>query len=163
MDKLVIDVLSVMMPVGFGRTALKPKGRPLTVIAHLKRSIVEVEAEGNCLAHALVIAIAKVTNDPNYKAYIQGRKILPAVQNLLETTGINLDNGGGIPELIRFQKHFKEYRIVVYEGLNCDQIIFYGQNEAPKRLNLLFDDVTRHYHVINNLTRYGKTVRLQGL
>jgi len=43
---------------------------------HLKRSIVEVKAEQNCLAHALVIAIAKVDNDPNYKAYIQGRKIV---------------------------------------------------------------------------------------
>jgi hypothetical protein len=121
-------------------------------MAHLKKSIVEILVEENCLAHAIVIAIAKVTNDPNYKAYRQGRKILPAVQHLLETTGINLDNGGGIPELIRFQDHFKKYRIVVYEGLNCDKILFDGQIEAPKCVNLLFDDVNRHYHVINNLT-----------
>jgi hypothetical protein len=66
-------------------------------MAHRKKSIVEVRAEGNCLAHAIVVEIAKVTNDPNYKAYIQGRKILPAVHNLLETTGINLDNGGAFP------------------------------------------------------------------
>jgi hypothetical protein len=46
------------------------------------------------------------------------------VQYLLETTAINLDNGGGIPELISFQEHFKENRIVVYEGLSCDQILF---------------------------------------
>ena len=37
----------------------------------------------------------------------------PVVQNLLDTTGINLDNGAGIPELIRFQEHFREYEIVV--------------------------------------------------
>jgi hypothetical protein len=152
LDKLVIDVYSVKMPIGFGKTALKTKGRTLSVMTHLKKSIVEVQAEEYCLAHAIVIAIAKVTNVPNYKAYIKGRKIIPAVQNLLETTGINLDNGGGIPELIKFQEHFKEYRIVVYEGMNCDQILFDGQNEEPKCLNLLFDDVTRHYHVINNLT-----------
>jgi hypothetical protein len=115
MDKLVIDVHSVKMPVGFGKKALKTKGRPLSVMAHLKRSIVEVRAEENCLAHALLIAIAKVTNDPNYKPYRQGWKILPAVQLLFETTSINLDNGVGIPELIRFQEHFKEYRIVVHE------------------------------------------------
>jgi hypothetical protein len=147
----VIEVHSVKMPVEFGKTALKTKGRPLSVMAHLKRSIVEVRAEENCLAHAIVIAIAKLTNDPSYNAYRRGWKIFPAVQNLLETTGINLDNGGGIPELIRFQEHFKEYRIVVYEGLNCGQILFEGQVESPKRLNLLFDDVTRHYHVINKL------------
>jgi hypothetical protein len=121
-------------------------------MTHLKKSIVEVQAEEYCLAHALVIAIAKVTNDPNYKVYRQGWKIFPVVQNLLETTGIYLDNGGDIPELIRFQEHFKEYRIVVYEGLDCDHIIFDDQNEAPKRQNLLYDGVTRHYHVINNLT-----------
>jgi hypothetical protein len=36
-------------------------------MALLKRSVVEVKAEGNCLAHAL-IAIAKIENDPNYEA-----------------------------------------------------------------------------------------------
>ena len=32
------------------------KERSLSLLAHLKRSIVEVNAEENCLAHALVIA-----------------------------------------------------------------------------------------------------------
>jgi hypothetical protein len=109
------------MPVGFGR-GIKTKGRPLSGMVHLKTSIVEVRAE-NCLAHALVIAIGKVTNDPYYNAYRKGWKILPAAQKLLGTTGINLDNGGSIPELIRFQEYFKEYRIVVYEGLNCGKIL----------------------------------------
>ena len=45
-------------------------------MANVKKRIVEVRAVQNCLAHALVIAIAKVDNDPNYKAYIQGRKIV---------------------------------------------------------------------------------------
>ena len=66
-----------------------------------------MKAEENCLAHALVIAIAKVDKDPNYKAYIQGRKIRPVVQNLLETTGKDLSNGAGIPEIVRFQEHFR--------------------------------------------------------
>jgi hypothetical protein len=72
-------------------------------MAHLKTSIVEVRVEEGCLIHAIIIMIAKVLNDPNYNAYRQGWKILPVVQHLLETTGINLDNGGGILELIRFQ------------------------------------------------------------
>jgi hypothetical protein len=70
----------------------------------------------------------------------------------LETTGINLEKGGGIPELTRFQDYFYEYRIVVYEGLTCDQIIFDGNNQTTKRLNLLFDQVTKHYHVITSIT-----------
>jgi hypothetical protein len=42
------------------------------------------------MAHALVIAIAKLTNDPDYKAFRQGRKIRAPVDNLLATTGIDL-------------------------------------------------------------------------
>jgi hypothetical protein len=121
-------------------------------MAHLKRSIVEVKAENNCLAHALITAIARVTNDPNYNSYRKGNKILPAVDRLLETTGIDLKDGGGIPELTRFQEHFKEYRIVVYGGFNCEDIVFDGQVESEKRPNLLFDDVTCHYHGITNVT-----------
>jgi hypothetical protein len=75
-------------------------------MAHLKRSIVEENAEQNCLAHPLVMTIAKVDNDPNYKAYRQGRKIRPVVQTQIETIGIDLSNGAGIPELVRFQEYF---------------------------------------------------------
>ena len=51
-------------------------------MAHLKKSIVQVKSETNCLADALIIAIAKVTNDPNYAAYRKGRKIYPKVEQL---------------------------------------------------------------------------------
>jgi hypothetical protein len=121
-------------------------------MAHLKRSVIEVKAEDNCLAHALVIAIAKATNDRNYKAYREGRKIRPVVQNLLAMTGIDLTRGAGIPEIERFQEHFGEYKIVVYEGLNCDDIMYEGRVESPTRINLLYDEVTRHHHVIGSLT-----------
>src|SRR5215510_5728197 len=52
LDKLVVEVQVVKMPVGFGRNknALTTKGRPVSELAHLKRSIVRVEAEENCLA-----------------------------------------------------------------------------------------------------------------
>jgi hypothetical protein len=121
-----VEVHAVKMPVGFGK-ALKTIGRQLSYLVHLKRSIVEVQAEKNCLAHALLIAIARVTDDPNYKAYRQGRKIAPKVQHLLETTGIILDEGGGgIQELVQFQEHFKDCRIVVYAGLECRNIMYDG-------------------------------------
>ena len=70
LDTLVVTVHSIKMPGGFGKHALKSMGRQLSTMAHLKRSIVEVKTEENCLAHALVIAVAEAENDPNYKAYI---------------------------------------------------------------------------------------------
>ena len=68
LDTLVVIVHSVRMPEGYGKPAIKSMGRPPSVMAHLKSSIVEVKVEENCLAHALIIAIARVENDANYKA-----------------------------------------------------------------------------------------------
>jgi len=152
LDTLVVTVHSIKMPTGFGRVALKSRGRPLYVMAHLKKSLVEVMTEENCLAHALIIAIARVENYANCTAYRKGRKIRPIVQPLLKETGIDLTRGGGIPELNRFQEHFRDYKIFVYQGLGCDDIMYEGQVDSFKHLNLLFDDVERHYHVITNLT-----------
>ena len=93
-----------------------------------------MKAESNCLAHALVIAKAKVDgDDKNYQSYRHGYKIRPVVDRLLETTGIDLSRGGGVPELIRFQENFKEYRIVVFGGSNCEDIYFDGQVESEKK------------------------------
>ena len=141
---LTVVVHSVTMPVGFGRqgNGIKTIGRTTSVMAHLKTSIVRVKSETNCLAHALIIAVARATKDPNYKAYMMGRKIYPRVDQLLATTGISLDNGGGIPELERLQDHFRHYKMVVYTWLNCDDIIFEGRVDAVERLNLLYDEVT---------------------
>ena len=52
LDKLVVTVHSVGMPVGFGD--VKTIGRPISVMSHLKRSIVEVKTEDSCLADALI-------------------------------------------------------------------------------------------------------------
>jgi hypothetical protein len=96
-----VIVYAVKIPVGLDGNGLKSKGRQLDTLAHLKKNIVRVNADSIFLTHALVIAIAKVENDPNYKAYRQGRKIRRVVQRLLETTAIDLSNDGGIPELER--------------------------------------------------------------
>jgi hypothetical protein len=60
------------MPMGFDGT--KNIDKPLSVMAHPKKSIIEIKVETNSLAQALIIAIAKVTRDSNYKSYLDGRK-----------------------------------------------------------------------------------------
>ena len=54
-----MTVHSVRMPRGIGKHANKSNGRPLFAMAHLKINIVEVKAEEYCLAHEIIIAIAK--------------------------------------------------------------------------------------------------------
>ena len=75
LDTLTVVLHSVRIPIGFGLPGdgIKTMGRPLSVMAPLKKSIVQVKTETNCLTHALIIAIANLTNNPNYKAYIKGR------------------------------------------------------------------------------------------
>ena len=101
LDTLLVTVHSVTKPVGFGRDGIKRKGRPLATMVQLKSSIVELRAEENCLVHALIIAIARLNNNLNYTSYRKGNKIRPVVRQLLETTGIDLKNGAGIPEFSR--------------------------------------------------------------
>ena len=62
-------------------------------MAHLKRSVVEVQASENRLARAIIIAVAKAENDPDYVAYRRGYKIRPVVQKLRAETGI-VQSGG---------------------------------------------------------------------
>ena len=68
-----------------------------------------MKASENILTHAIILAIAKVENDSDYKTYLQGRKIRPVVQTLLDKTDISLSGGGGIPEILKYQDNFREY------------------------------------------------------
>ena len=101
---LVVTVHSVRMPVDFGR-AMKTIARPLSVMAHLKKSIVVVYAVDNCLAHALIIAIAKVDNDPNYKSYRYGWKIRPVARNLQPPVSIC--------QMVRVSRNSSDYRNIL--------------------------------------------------
>jgi hypothetical protein len=67
---------------------------------------VDFKSEIYCLAHAFIIANARLDKEPNYDAYRKGRKIRQVVQNLQQTTGNHLQNVGGIPD---FQKHQEKF------------------------------------------------------
>ena len=68
-------------------------------MAHLKGGVVEVKASENCSAHAIIIAIAKAENDPNYTSYRDVINIRPVVRKLLSKTGIDLSGGGRFPNI----------------------------------------------------------------
>jgi len=65
-DRLEVHLDRVMMPAGNG--GVMTKGRSLDLLSAIKRSIV-VKAAFLCLANALIIALAKVNNDPKYASY----------------------------------------------------------------------------------------------
>jgi hypothetical protein len=57
------------MPAGNRRE--KTKGLSLDVLSAIKKSIVVVKAAFLCLAHALIIAMARVNGDTKYVLYKQ--------------------------------------------------------------------------------------------
>jgi hypothetical protein len=66
------------------------------------------------------MAISRIKNDTNYLAYRQSRMIRLVVHQLPETSGSGLKKVARIHELTRFKEYFRAYKIVVYDGLNCD-------------------------------------------
>jgi hypothetical protein len=95
-DRLEIHADYVTLPSVYGKRALKPKRQSLNKLSKNKTSIVRVKSEVNCLAHALVIAMAKLNGDPNYPSYRDGHSIDEPVDELLKASG------GGIDELRQF-------------------------------------------------------------
>ena len=57
------------MLVGNGKRAEKTKGKSLNIRSVIMKGIVKVKAGLFCLAHALIITIARVNGGPKYKSY----------------------------------------------------------------------------------------------
>jgi len=72
-DRLEVHLDYVRVPVGKGKTTEKTKGRSLDFLSAIKKSIVKVKARYLCLAHALIISMARVKGDPKYKSYGDGK------------------------------------------------------------------------------------------
>jgi hypothetical protein len=131
-DRFEVRLDHVRMPVGNG--GVRTKGRSLDVMSVIKRSIVVVKAAFLCLTHALIIAMAGVNGDPTYKSYRDGYKLHRPVE-----------------ELQQFQDHLSDYKIMIYDGLSPDRLIFSGNSLSDKKLYLLYDSDTGHYYVITNI------------
>jgi len=110
-----------------------------------------VNAAFLCMAHALVIAMARVNTDPKYKSYRLGRCLNKPVEDILKASDVDLSNGGGLEELQQFQDCLSDYKIVVFDGLSPDRIIFSGNSLSAKKLYLLYDSDNGHYNVITNI------------
>ena len=96
-----------------------------------------------CLAHALIIAMAKVNWYPKYKSYRVGYSLKQPVQDQISGSGIDLTNGGGFKILEQFQDYLSNYKINVYDGLRPDRILFNG------KLYLLYDP--GNYNIIRKI------------
>ena len=86
-----------------------------------------------------------------YKSYSNGYGLKNPVEDLLKASGVDLSNGGGLNELEQFQDFLSDYKIVVFDGLSPDRVIFSGNSHSAKILYLLYDSNNGHYNVITNI------------
>jgi hypothetical protein len=56
---------------------------------------------------------------------------------LLSASGVDLTNGGGIEELKQFQTYLSDYKIIVYDCLKPDRLMFTG-NSLSARFFIFF-------------------------
>jgi hypothetical protein len=56
------------------------------------------------------------------------------VEDLLESCVFDVANGGGFRELRQFQEYFSDYKLIVFDGLNPDRVMFCGNSLSTKKL-----------------------------
>lgn len=57
-----------------------------------------------------------MNGDPRFKSYRDGKCLKKAVEDLLEASGVDLTNVGGVEELRKFQEYLSDYKVVVFDG-----------------------------------------------
>ena len=78
----------------------------MDLLSAIKKSIVVVKAAFLCFAHALIISMARVNNDQKYVSYRHGWCLKEPVEELLNASGVDLSNGGGLKNFNSFNSTF---------------------------------------------------------
>lgn len=121
-DNLIVNIDHVKVPVGYGVRSHIGKSKDKYYKLH-KRSIFSLnlrEADyGLCLAVSIVVAVLHSTGDTtkyNYLTYAgHYNELIQEARLLCSKACVNLQNGGGIGEIIKFQQYLgADFRIVVY-------------------------------------------------
>ncbi|KAK5650288.1 hypothetical protein RI129_001317 [Pyrocoelia pectoralis] len=152
-DLLVLNVDRVTIPVGYGRKNLT--GLKFEDFCRAKRQgiiVVPASNDNNCLARALILAIAFRNNDPMRSSMETGCPLLQRrAMQLCQSGSVDLSQGGSYQHIQSFQNHLASYTIVVYNSRVGDSVYFEGPREQGRVvLNLLLED--EHYNVITSLT-----------
>ena len=154
-DTVTVDIIHVEAPQGSGRS----KRTTLNIKEYLqkKKSVITIQNNDNlCLARALVVAIAKVENAPNYKNLTRTDRRAQEKKARELHTAANVPLGPcGIPEVELFQKYLTNYEINIVSG-NHDSAIIYpakpstNSNVTPIYLYLH----NNHYDVITSMPAF---------
>ena len=151
-DTVTVDIIHVEAPQGSGRS--KRTTLNIKEYLHKKNSVITIQNNDNlCLARALVVAIAKVENAPNYKNLTRTDRRTQEKKAKELHTAANVPLGPcGIPEVEMFQKYLTNYEINIVSGNHASSIIYPPKpstNNNVTPIYLYLHD--NHYDVITSM------------
>ena len=157
-DTVTIDIIHVEAPQGSGRS--KRTTLNIREYLHKKGSVITIKNNDNlCLARALVVAIAKIENDPKYKTLVDSRKGTQQMKAMELHQAANVPFGPcGLPEVDLFQKYLTNYEINIVSGNHNDSIIYPPKpstNNNVTPIYLYLHD--NHYDVITSMPGFLNT------
>ena len=161
-DTVTIDIIHVVTPQGSGKS--KAKRTTLNIRDYLKekKSIISINNTDNfCLARALVVAVAKIENDPKYHQIRKSNRPVQLQRALDLHRAANVPLGPcGMDEVKLFQNYLTNYQIIVVSGDHNDSIIYPPQppdtDEKPT-IGLYFHD--NHFDVITSIPGFLNKTR----
>ena len=151
-DTVTVDIIHVEAPQGSGRS--KRTVLNIREYLHKKNTVITIKNNDNlCLARALVVAVAKIENAPNYRTLIRSDKRIQEKEAKKLHVAANVPLGPcGIPEVEMFQKYLTKYEINIVSG-NHDNSIIYPPNPSTNNnvtpIYLYLHD--NHYDVITSM------------
>ena len=134
-DSVSVNIVHVEMP--YGGTGNKRREINLDKYLSNKRSIIRIQnTDSICLARALVMAIAKLENDDQFKTIINSGRTLQSrlAYELHERCGVPIAECG-LSEIKQFQTRLTEYQINIVSKEHENTIIFAGP-DTVKRIYL---------------------------
>ena len=153
-DSLHLDVTHITMPQpGSGKRKWTFGSTHHSDFLNKKRSVIQIKNQDFlCCARALVVAKAKVDNDPQYSAIKNGSLIQKIrAQALCEQAGVPQDRPVPLEAIPLFQNVFRDYQIVILSAEHGNAIVHKGP-ERDKQLILLSHD--HHYDVVSSLSGF---------
>ena len=151
-DTVTVDIIRVEEPQG-GTSNGRYKRTIVNIREYLKKkkSVITITNKDNlCLARALVVAIARIENDPKYHQISdgKGRIQLQRAFNLHRAANVPLGLCG-LDEVKQFQAYLTNYEITILSGDHGDSIIYPAEPGDKQPLYLYYHN--KHFDVITKM------------
>ena len=153
-DTVTIDINHVESPVGSGGKGKKRTTYDIGDYLDEKNSVVRIKNKDDlCLARALVVARAKIENDPRYNHIKDSRRPLQREKAFDLHEAANVPLGPcGLNEAVLFQQYLTDYQLVIISGDHNNSVIYppqsSGTDEKPHLTLYLHGN---HFDVINSV------------